>query len=287
MSLAQSLRFTSGALLLVLVLATECRGGAFVRGAYYRMGDDDPGAVAGATANSTTRDSFADALDLKRYGTPTYANVVPPGWPSSKLSMHFDDPATSSTNASLFHRTSSLALDQGYSLELWARPDPFPITDPGGPPETRILAYDGTPNLNGFGFYSIDGDFALVVGGHLTWRTLGPTNLFAWHHIAYVQSLGTSSYYYDGALVATSTTDPIPAAPTGGIWVGGFGDNTSGDLLFHGWIDEVRFQTFNPLAAGAFNPTDFLIVPEPATVGLFGVFFGVALLHRRARTVIP
>ncbi len=38
--------------------------------------------------------------------------------------------------------------------------------------------------------------------------------------------------------------------------------------LFNGWIDEVRYQSFNPLSAGAFNPTAFLI-RDPAGPGDF------------------
>jgi hypothetical protein len=42
--------------------------------------------------------------------------------------------------------------------------------------------------------------------------------------------------------------------------VGGNGDPLAdGEFLFNGWMDEVRYQSFNPLAAGAFEPTAFLI----------------------------
>ena len=96
-------------------------------------------------------------------------------------------------------------------------------------------------------------------------RLLGPATVSEWHHLAYVQSLGTASYYYDGKLVHESTSDPLPAAAEGGFWLGGLasGVNDEGTLLFNGWIDEVRYQSFNPLAAGAFNPTDFLIRSTP------------------------
>ena len=52
-------------------------------------------------------------------------------------------------------------------------------------------------------------------------RVLGPSDVGAWHHLAYIHSLGTSSYYYDGQVVAQSTTDPAPAAPTAGFSLGG------------------------------------------------------------------
>jgi len=96
-------------------------------------------------------------------------------------------------------------------------------------------------------------------------RLLGPATISEWHHLAYVQSLGTASYYYDGKLVDESTSDPLPVAADSGFWLGGLanGVNGEGTLLFNGWIDEARYQSFNPLAAGAFNPTDFLIRSGP------------------------
>ena len=83
-----------------------------------------------------------------------------------------------------------------------------------------------------------------------------------WHHLAYVFSLGSSSYYYDGKEVAGPiSTDPIPATAAGGLWVGGqsTGGGTTTAFPFNGLVDEVRYQSYNPIAAGAFDPTDFLI----------------------------
>src|SRR5437868_9236856 len=65
---------------------------AFVRGAYYRLGDDDPGAAASQLGQNPTRDSFSDGLDLTRFGAPHYAADVPPRGPfPNKLSMSFVD----------------------------------------------------------------------------------------------------------------------------------------------------------------------------------------------------
>ena len=48
------------AALCVFVAASECRGSAFVRGAHYRLGDDDPGAAHWVLGNPQTRDSLGD-----------------------------------------------------------------------------------------------------------------------------------------------------------------------------------------------------------------------------------
>jgi MYXO-CTERM domain-containing protein len=152
-----------------------------------------------------------------------------------------------------------------------------------------LLAYNGNPEADGFGLWLNGGEYAARVGTFE--RALGPAEEGMWHHIAYVHALGTSSYYYDGQLVASSTTDPAPKAATGGFWVGGMLESADTDppqpaffdaYTFNGWIDEVRYQSFNPLAAGAFDPTAFLIgppVPEPG-LGLLSLA-ALGVLRRR------
>src|ERR1051325_8431679 len=81
---------TLGGGVVILLINEIASANAFVRGAYYRLGDDDPGAAAGAVGNNPTKDSFNDALDLARVGSPRYAADVPPRGPSpNKLSMSF------------------------------------------------------------------------------------------------------------------------------------------------------------------------------------------------------
>ena len=43
--------------------------------AWYRLGENDPGAASGAIANSTTLD-FAGSKHLNRFGSPLYTNAV-------------------------------------------------------------------------------------------------------------------------------------------------------------------------------------------------------------------
>jgi hypothetical protein len=127
----------------------------------------------------------------------------------------------------------------------------------------------------------IGNQYVVKVGNNAP-HVLGPSSTTAFHHLAYVQTLGTASYYYDGKLVGTSPTDSAPA-PVLAFSVGGFGDASSASYLFHGWIDEVRYQSFNPLAAGAFEPTNFLIVvPEPGVWGA-GAVAGIIYLQARRR----
>jgi Concanavalin A-like lectin/glucanases superfamily len=256
------------AILGIVLVAQNCLASAFIRGAYYRLGDDDPGAIAGAFGSDPTVDSFADKLDLKRFGSPHYSTDVPLQGPyGDKLSTTFANEGLGGPAfPAVYGRNASLSMiEQGYALEAWVKAGPSlrdSLTN-------SLIAYNGDPATNGFGLFLHGGDYVARVGEFE--RTLGPAPIGEWHHLAYIQSLGTISYYYDGKLVADSTTDPIPLPADGGFWLGGLGDPlTNGQFLFNGWIDEVRYQSFNPLSAGAFDPTAFLItpVPEPSTVVL-------------------
>ena len=267
---------------LICLTAGECFASAFVRGAYYQLGDADPGAAAGAVGNDQTLDSFADSLHLGRAGSPHYSSDVPALGPvGNKLSMAFANQGLGGPAfPGLYSRSTALPMvEQGMALETWVKAGPTNLDSPDSI-RNEMLAYNGNPADSGFGLFLHADNYVARVGTFE--QVLGPADVGTWHHLAYVRSLGTSSYYYDGRLVAESTKDPAPSAPTAGFFLGG---EPSGDamlLSFNGWLDEVRYQTFNPIAAGAFSPTAFLIVPEPAT-GLIVAVAAAGLLLRRRR----
>lgn len=269
--------------LTLLVTSAQSWGSAFVRGAYYRLGDADPGAAEGAIGNSMTLDSFSDGLHLSRTGSPHYSSDVPPMGPwDTKLSMRFANEGLGGPAfPGLYSRATSLPMvEQGYALEAWVKAGPTNLDSISN----WLIAYNGTPEFNGFGLFLEGSDYVAKIGSFE--RKLGPADVGVWHHLAYVQALGTNSYFYDGKLVGESTADPIPITAEGGFWLGGhspfgFDPITHG---FNGWIDEVRYQTFNPMAAGAFDPTAFLItVPEPTSAGMLGAIMAVALLRGNRR----
>jgi len=272
-------------MIVVTFSACEARGNAFVSGAYYRLGEDDPGAAAGAVGNNPTVDQFTNALNLGRIGSPHYSSNVPKGYATSKLSMAFANLGLGGPSfLGYYGRATSLPTDQGVALEAWVNtPDVSVVLDP--PTAPHLVAYNGTPGVNGFGFYESGGSYVARIGGvdHL----LGPTGSGTWHHLAFVQSFGNSSYYYDGKQVSSSSTDAPPVAPTGGFWLGGRQSGTSDLDLFNGYVDEVRYQAFNPIAAGAFEPTAFLIdAPEPSSIMLVAMVGALGICKRR-RAVRP
>src|SRR5688572_28614641 len=271
--------------------AQPSHAAAFVRGAYYRLGDDDPGAAPNLSGQDPTRDSFAEALHLSRIEDPRYSADVPPLGPTpNTLSMRFAS-LEGVVVPGYYGRNQSLDMASGgFALEAWVKRRSVPDGVGGIPVPSvqQVIAYNGIPSdgagrtANGFGLFYKDGDFVARIGG-LADVTLGPGDPDVWHHLAYVHSLGTSSYYFDGKLVRESSTDPAPRPASGGFWVGGNAHPLidPGEHLFHGWIDEVRYQMFNPLAAGSFNPTDFLIVPEPGAGMLLLIAASFAFGRRR------
>lgn len=264
----------------VLLMAQSACGNAFVRGAWYRLGDDDPGAAAGNLGNDPTRDSFADKLDLTRFGNPQYTSSVPANGPSpNKLAMSFFNNDNHNPFA-YYGRSKPLDMSQqGYALEAWVKAPTAPI-DPGG---AEMIAYNGDPLANGFGLFRSGDDGTYIFKSIFFSQTLGPATDGAWHHLAYVRSFSNASYYFDGKLVKETTTDPVPIIPaaTDGFWIGARTFSDGPGFVFNGEIDEVRYQSFNPIAAGAFDPTNFLItVPEPS-VACF--LLGGLMLLRRSR----
>jgi hypothetical protein len=279
-------------------MSPACFASAFVGGAYYQLGDADPGAVAGQPGNSITQDSFSGDKDLTRLDTPKYSSEVPARGPAGdKLSMQFANiglggPAFPGS----YGRTSPLdATQQGIVLEAWARLGPSNLKLPNPvDDEFRIVAANP-----GFGLYAHGVDYVALIGSFEL--KIGPADDGQWHHIAYVHNFNTHSVYYDGNLVTTIVQDPLPGGKPSiaGFWIGGTDGGSSGALGagfpaltgptasgFNGWIDDVRYQSFNPIAAGAFEPTAFLISPVPEPTGiamLLGLATGSGIMFRRRR----
>jgi len=275
-------------LILFSTLTLEARASAFVRGAYYRLGEDDPGAVAGAVGNDPTRDSFTDKLDLSRIGSPRYSSETPAKYALSKLSMGFGQVTGGPTFLGYYTHATPLPTDQGYALEAWVRSFDSAVVDPPTVPE--LIAYNGTPGTDGFGFYQTGGKYVARIGA--VDQALGPADNGIWHHLAFIQSFDNASYYYDGNLVNSTTGAPVPVAPTGAFWLGGRKLGINDVDLFNGNVDEVRYQSYNPIAAGAFEPANFLIdAPEPSALCLLSLIGVVGAFRRRrnqaGRTVTP
>jgi hypothetical protein len=137
------------------LFASHAQASALVRGAYYRLGEDDPGAVASAIGNDPTIDSFGDKLDLTRYGSPRYWADVPARGPlGDSLSMAFANEGLGGPAfPGVYGRSSSLSMiEQGYALETWVKAGPTGLDQI----RNNLIAYNGDPASNGFGFFLRD-----------------------------------------------------------------------------------------------------------------------------------
>ena len=256
-------------LLLLSPFGVMAANASMVTQAWYKLGEDDPGATAGSTGNSTTADSSGNGLSLTRAGTPTYSSNTAALSDGSTLSMQFNGSTDSYTRGSAVSAATTNVV-----LEAWVDPAST------APAAFGALAYNGNAGANGYGFYQNAnsntfgvpaGDIYVLRGG-VGFTDLGSFPAGTWVNLAIVfDSSGNLHTYINGS---PGPTDGAAATPSGAFDIGGDGTN-----FFDGNIDQVRVFTYT----GTFDPSDLLIgapAPEPASAALFGLG-GLLLLRRR------
>jgi hypothetical protein len=266
-----------------IVLGAGVSASPVLFGSYYRLGENDPGAAPGNVGNAVTVDSGLWQLDLGRSGTPTYSADTAARAVGSKLSMSFVNnsaiagPVFSPSYYSRSSATAATVLQAGYGLETWVKTSTLLPDDISG---YAVIAAVGDPFGNGFGILQHGGNYVVRVGKQE--KVLAPASTTTWTHLAYLRNFDTDDFFVNGELAGETTlgTAAATSADTFALGVNLF-DAQHPDL-FNGLIDETRLMTYNPLAAGAFNPAaDFLItpVPEPSVALLLGC--AVLLAGRR------
>ena len=248
-----------------ILIATlfACRAHASVTNiAWYRLGENDPGATSGVTATNTA--NLLGFNPLKPIGNPRYTNAVSPGAANglgSTLAVHF-----SGTNQCFTNALVSIATDN-FGVEAWVRPN----TTNGG---SYFIAQNGIIGLGAWDIRQGGGSYFGVLAPTNGASSLGDGTAIAspgvWAHVAMVRNNGTNRFYFNGTPNGPATTN-APGPPVGHFTIGGnFGSNVLGLLnnsFFNGTIDEVRVFTFVP---GQFSTNDLLFhalraVTLPAT----------------------
>lgn len=206
----------------------------------FRMGENDPGASAGAAA-PVIHDS-ANSDNLVTTGSPLYSTDTPNA--ASTLSLSFDGSQNATTGS--WH-----ALTANFGAEAWVKPS-------SSGDSARYVMYSGDPDSTGWGLLQSanpDSRFSVILGGKIVFGS-APVTPGQWTHLAVVTGTDTSTFYVNG--VAVATTPHVPAESSANIFVGSHPD---GSQKFQGNIDEARIFTFSP---GVFTPQDLGFAPEPA-----------------------
>jgi hypothetical protein len=227
--------------LLALLLVSSTAHGAVTTVASYRLGDADPGAMAGAVGNDPTLPSVG-SVSLDRNGAPTYSAQTAP-LVSSGLSMRFNAGPDRYSGALI-----STATDN-FGVEAWVKSD-------GSTELNATLVYNGSTGTSGWGLFRLGDEYGFLYGG-VVLSGVAPLTT-EWTHLALVRDAGMTRVFVNG--VQSFESGVAPAAPSGSFLVGG--NPLVATEGFDGLIDEVRVFTFEP---GQFEVADLnLGTPLPA-----------------------
>lgn len=169
---------------------------------------------------------------------------------------------------------STLMLGTAFTVEFFMKPEQPTISAAFGfAPLSALylsLYIEGTGEL-----YFNSQFMSSIVYGPATGVRTG-----VWQHVALVKQPGEYSIYLDGTRIIH---DGLPGSTDGPyIFPGGItGDRSIGGEsgTWRGWMDEFR------ISDEALTPDQFLIAPEPGTIGLLGIGGLALLLRRRALAV--
>jgi hypothetical protein len=242
--------------------------------AYYRMGEADPGAVAGQAGNFITNDSVGSSpLTLSPSGSSVYSSDV-----AASAFAYTGSTLCLSLVGNSFYSGSNVitSLTDNIGIEGWFRPSVLPAGGFGG--GGQALAYLGDTGQNGFGLFIFGTELYGLYGGVRFLPTGRSASINSWTYFALVRDGGFTTLYVDGTTpIPSDGTAPAPALS--GLKIGSNGS----EEFFGGYADEVRVFSFAP---GQFSTSDLLIaVPEPSAciTVLAGLACGVYSLFRRRK----
>ncbi len=152
----------------------------------------------------------------------------------------------------------------------------------------QIIAYNGTPNADGFGLVRSEnatptGGLSVIYSGLLGNTPVGFTVVpdQTWIHLALVRDAGVSTFYINGLPAGSSVAAALTATQDfslGASYCAVCGGPNPTSQHLNGLIDEVRLFTFDP---GQFSPTDLSYQPIPEPAGGILVFSAALIAIRR------
>ncbi len=209
--------------------------------AWFRLGEDDPGAIAGHLADEKTI-NHGQPRRLERLGSPEYvANTAVPG---SSLAIRF-----AGRDECFFNRYIFMQPESNFILEAWACAKQIDL-----PPS--IIAYKGNTAENGYGLLLQDGRWQYFFGGIAFADSGVACEPGKWTHLALVHENGRTQLWINGRPAAKSCTDQAFHRPDASFMIGGNPRQPS--ETFNGQIDEVRYSEF----PSPFRPEMLLLSKE-------------------------
>lgn len=230
------LRLSLGLLLFPLLAEAEIQPLA-----HYRMGDDEPGALASGAISSATDNLGGPALPA--VGVPLFTGQVSPEAATtcnSTLAAELDG----GFQAFYMPDAPTWPLDN-FGWELWVKP----VMEVEG---FSLIAYRGDTRTDGYGIYQNGSSFGVSYGGVGRFGE-APAQLNEWIHLALVVQNGHSTFYANGEFAGEADLPLIP--PSGGFALGAHPQPPLGEH-FAGALDEFRMFTFEP---GRFRLEDLLL----------------------------
>lgn len=206
--------------------------------AWFRMGEDEPGAIAGKAVGKQVSD-HRNYVHLERIGSPKYSDDT--AAPGSSLAMSFGGSDEDCVGIARF----PYVLTDYFIIEAWVK-----IRKIGD--HNQCVVHNGHGGLNGYALAAINGTWQSVYEGGPICDSGVACEFGKWTHLALVCERGRSQLWVNGQARGRAI-DAIPSVPDGPFAIGGSYRHT--DRAFYGEIDEVRLSTF----IGPFQPSMLLL----------------------------
>src|SRR5258706_6331862 len=171
---------------------------------YWRMGENDPGAVPGTTGANVT-DSIG-SRNLTFSGPALYSTDV-----AAAASAHTGSSLSVNLSAAGAYGLGSLVstATDNFGVEAWVKP----VSVTSG----QVIAYNGNTATTGWGILVSGSTYLGLFGGKDIFGS-GVATSNVWTHVAMVRSGGVATIYINGTAAGTSSV--IPNLPTGNFAIG-------------------------------------------------------------------
>jgi hypothetical protein len=210
---------------------------------WFRMGEDDPGAMTGGLANATIVNHIrSKRYYLKRLGTPRYTSNT--GAPGSSLAMSF----TAKNKDRFIASHWGISPNDDFILEAWVRVRKIVS-------EYEIVVYNGDTRHNGYGLLIKDARWHLMFGDIMFADSQIECKPGRWTHLGLVCEHGETVLWIDGR-PTKAIWHGVPTLPDGVLQIG-CSSKPDEPNFFDGEIDEIRMSALR----GAFQP-EMLLLPN-------------------------